>query len=139
MDIRMVLKCTDSMELYTDNKPYAFSIQLPRPLTLKGYWSVALLETFLPSRNKHSDEVYIYTNLCEDTIVGNRELPLLRKVHLEAEESSNKVFTFPYEVPVRLGQVHDVHVYIKDTKGLEARFLQEGVSLTLQLRFRGLQ
>jgi hypothetical protein len=55
--------------------------------------------------NKKTD-VYIYTNLCEDTIVGDKELPLLRRVYLKTS-SPNEIFTHPYEVPTRLGQVHD--------------------------------
>lgn len=49
MDIRMILKSTDSSAFYRNNKPYDFHVHLPRPLTLNGQWSVSLLETCLPS------------------------------------------------------------------------------------------
>lgn len=79
MDIRMILKSTDSSAFYINNKPYDFHVHLPRPLTLNGQWSVSLLETYLPS-SEYATDVYIYSNLCEDTIVGDKELPLLRRV-----------------------------------------------------------
>lgn len=45
----MVLKSTDSLDLYRNNKPYDFHVHLPIPLTLIGHWTVALLEACLPS------------------------------------------------------------------------------------------
>jgi hypothetical protein len=125
------------MEHFDDNQPYAFSVHLPRPLTLNGHWTISLLETCLPSGKKKNTEVFIYTNLCEDTIVGNKEVPLLRRVYLDG--SPNKIFTLPYEVPIRLGQVHDVQIYIKDATGQKASFLQGEVSVTLQLKYKGSQ
>lgn len=110
MDTRVLLMSTDSPDLYSNNTPYGFYVHIQRPLTLTGYWSVSLLDTCLFS-NKAKTEVYIYTNLCEDTIVGDRELPLLRRIYLK-RSAPNEIFIYPYEVPTRLGQVHDVHIYI---------------------------
>lgn len=131
MDIRMILKSTDSSAFYINNKLYDFHVHLPRPFTLNGQWSVSLLETYLPSSESATD-VYIYSNLCEDTIVGDKELPLLRRVYLK-RSSEDQISKYPYEVSTRLGQVHDVHIYIKDTDGLEASFLQKHTSVTLLL------
>lgn len=131
MDIRMILKSTDSSAFYINNKLYDFHVHLPRPLTLNGQWSVSLLKTCLPSSESETD-VYIYSNLCEDMIVGDKELPLLRRVYLK-RSSEDQIFKYPYEVSTRLGQVHDVHIYIKDTDGLEASFLQKHTSVTLLL------
>lgn len=136
MDIRMVLRSTDSLDLYRNNKPYDFHVHLPRPLTLIGHWTVALLEAYLPW-TKGKVDAYIYTNLCEDTIIGDKELPLLRRVNLKTS-SPNEIFTFPYEVSARLGQVHDVHIYIKDANGQDASFLQDYTSVTLLLKWKSL-
>ena len=131
----MLLKSSDSLDLYGNNKPYDFHVHLPRPLTLTGYWTVSLLEICMFS-NKRKD-VYIYSNLCEDTIVGDKELPLLRRVYLK-RSSPNEIFIYPYEVPTRLGQVHDVHVYIKDETGQEASFLREETTVTLELKWKSI-
>lgn len=132
MDIRMVLKSTDSFAFYRNNKPYDFQVHLPRPLTLNGQWSVSLLETCLPSSESETD-VYIYSNLCEDTIVGDKE----RRVYLK-RSSENQIFKYPYEVSTRLGQVLDVLIYIKDADGQEASFLQKHTSVTLLLKWKSL-
>lgn len=104
MDIRMVLKSTDSFAFYRNNKPYDFHVHLPRPLTLNGQWTVSLLETCLPSTESEMD-VYIYSNLCEDTIVRDKELPLLRRLYLK-RSFENQIFKYPYKVSMRLGQSH---------------------------------
>lgn len=135
MDIRMLLKSSDSLDLYSDNKPYDFYVHLPRPLTLTGFWTVSLLEVCM-FNNKRTD-LYIYTNLCEDTIVGDKELPLLRRVYSK-RSSPNEIFTYPYEVPTRLGQVHDVHIYIKDATGQEASFLRGDTSVILELKWKSI-
>lgn len=74
----------------------------------------------------------IFTQTSAKMIVGDKELPLLRRVYLK-RSSEDQIFKYPYEVSTRLGQVHDVHIYIKDTDGLEASFLQKHTSVTLLL------
>jgi hypothetical protein len=88
--------------------------------------------------NKRKD-VYIYSNLCEDTIVGDKELPLIRRVYLK-RSSPNEIFIYPYEVATRLGEVRDVHihVYIKDETGQEASFLREETNVTLKLKWKSI-
>lgn len=134
MSVRMVLKSTDSALFHPSNQPYSFRIHLPRPLDLKGVWTVSLLEFSLdPGKTNQQGfpEVFVCSNICEDTIVGDRELPLLRRVYLDKE---NIIYQSPYEVPVKLGQFQDVHVYIRDAKHSPASFLSGEVTLTLLLR-----
>lgn len=136
MDIRMVLKSTDSFAFYRNNKPYDFHVHLPRPLTLNGQWTVSLLETCLPSTESEMD-VYIYSNLCEDTIVRDKELPLLRRLYLK-RSFENQIFKYPYKVSMRLGQVLDVHICMKDADGQDASFLQRNTFVTLLLKWKSL-
>jgi len=77
-------------------------------------------------------ELYVCSDLCDDTIVGENELPLLRRVYLE--KTGNLIFQYPFEVPLRLGQFSDVHVYIRDGKNRPASFLSGEVTVTLQLK-----
>ena len=96
-------------------------------------WTVSLLEFSLdPGQTKQRGlpEVFLCSNICEDTIVG-KELPLIRIVYLEKE---NIIYQCPYEVPIKLGQFQDVHVYIRDVKGSTASFLFWEVTVTLLLR-----
>ena len=134
MSIRMVLKSTDSPLYHPSNQPYNFRVHLPKPLILNGVWTVSLLEFSLdPGQTKQRalPEVFLYSNICEDTIVGDKELPLIRRVYLEKE---NIIYQCPYEVPIKLGQFQDVHMYIRDAKGSPASFLFGEVTVTLLLR-----
>ena len=134
MSVRMVLKSTDSPLFHASNQPYSFRVHLPQPLNLKGVWTVSLLEFSLdPGQTKQRGlpEVFVCSNICEDTIVGDRELPLLRRVYLDKE---NIVYQSPYEVPIKLGHFQDVHVYIRDAKHSPASFLSGEVTVTLLLR-----
>lgn len=60
---------------------------------------------------KFKTDVYIYSNLCEDTIVGDKELPLFRQSCI-FEKITKSDIENPYKVPTILGEVHDVHIYI---------------------------
>ena len=130
----MVLKSTDSPLFHASNQPYSFRVHLPKPLILNGVWTVSLLEFSLdPGQTKQRGlpEVFVCSDICEDTIVGEREMPLIRRVYLDKE---NIVYQSPYEVPIKLGQFQDVHVYIKDAKNAPASFLSGEVTVTLLLR-----
>ena len=134
MSQRMVLKSTDSPLYHPSNQPDSFRVHLPKPLILNGVWTVSLLEFSLdPGQTKQRGlpEIFVCSDICEDTIVGEREMPLIRRVYLEKE---NIIYQCPYEVPIKLGQFQDVHVYIKDAKNAPASFLSGEVTVTLLLR-----
>ena len=73
-------------------------------------------------------------DLCNDIIVGDSHLPLLRRFYLGPQR--NIIFTLPYEIPVRLGYVRDVHIYIKGANMKDASFMKGAVSVTLLLKKR---
>ena len=130
----MVLKSTDSPLYHPSNQPDSFRVHLPKPLILNGVWTVSLLEFSLdPGQTKQRGlpEIFVCSDICEDTIVGEREMPLSRRVYLDKQ---NIIYQYPYEVPIKLGQFQDVHVYIKDAKNAPASFLSGEVTVTLLLR-----
>ena len=130
----MVLKSTNSPLFHPSNQPGSFRVHLPQPLDLKGVWTVSLLEfTINTGQTKYygTPEIFVYSDICEDTIVGERKLPLLRRVYLDKQ---NIIYQNPYEVPIELRQFQDVHVYIRDAKNAPASFLSGEVTVTLLLR-----
>ena len=130
----MVLKSTDSPLYHPSNQPDSFRVHLPKPLILNGVWTVSLLEFSLdPGQTKQRGlpEIFVCSDICEDTIVGEIEMPLIRRVYLDKQ---NIIYQYPYEVPIKLGQFQDVHVYIKDAKNAPASFLSGEVTVTLLLR-----
>ena len=123
MSVHMVLKSTDGVSLLENNAPYDFTVQLSRPINLKGYWVVALTELSIGYRDssKRIGDIYIFSNICDYSFVGATEKPLLRKVHISKEITEqymvnkgrhymvNLMFRTPYYVPVQLGS--DPYLY----------------------------
>ena len=130
----MVLKSTDSPQFHPNNTTYNFRVHLAQPLQLTGTWTISLLEFSIdPGKTKQQvlPELFVCSSLCHDSIVGEREIPLLRRVYLE---KPNIIYQYPYEVPIKLGQFQDVHVYITDAKNAPASFLSGEVTVTSLLR-----
>lgn len=134
--MRLIVRSNDNIGLFPSNVPHDFKIQLLHTLYLKGTWSIALREFTTTSWSGENlpDDVYIYSNLCDDTIVGNVEEPLLKRVYLGEHAKTNHIFWDPVYVPVRLGQVEQVRMYIKDKSGNPASFLDGTVTCELHLK-----
>jgi len=129
----MVLRSYDSSRIHSDNKPYDFRVHLPTPFSLSGFWSASLLEFSVKLGNTPTPlDLLVCCNICDDTIVGEKEIPLLRRVYLQ--NLGNVIYSLPIEVPLRIGQFGDVHVYIKGADGNEASFIQGDVTVTTQLK-----
>jgi hypothetical protein len=136
MSICVVLKSSDSTNIHKNNSSHDFRVHLPRPLDLDGTWNVSLLEfTALPSNGQI--EVFVCSDLCDDTFVGDKELPLLRRVWLK--KSGNIIYQVPFKVPLRICRVQDVHIYIRDRHNRPASFLQGDVTVTLLFQKTSLQ
>lgn len=133
MSLRMVLKSTDSASTHSDNKPYNFRVRLPRSLPLTGEWTVELTEFCNDSIGRLSDkEIFVYCSICEDTIIGECQGPLLRRIYLI--DSKNQIFSRPYRIPLRINDLTDLHIYIKDKNGGDASFLTGDSTVTLVFR-----
>ena len=133
----MVLASEDSNIIYPNNTPYDFLVQLSTPISLAGYWSISLLEFSIDRgqvpKKYPTAEVFVFSNLCDNTILAGREVPLLRRVWLE-DDKRNVIYKLPYDVPLRMGQFQEVHIYIKDSNGNPASFIRDKVTVTLHLK-----
>lgn len=131
----MVLRSTDSSE-YFENKPNSFRIQLNKQVQLDGYWTIGLTEFTTESwnSNKKSQEVFICCDMCEETFVGGKDMPLLRRVYLGEKQETNIIYELPYYVPVKIGQLQQICIYITDREGNLVSFLDGPVSVTLHFK-----
>ena len=103
-------------------------VHLPKLLYLHCIFS--LLE-FNISVATTQPKLYVCRNLCQDSIVGNRELPLLRLVNLK--KAGNIIYNYPYQVPLRFGEFQDVRVYIRNASNQPVSFLKGLTTVTLLL------
>ena len=105
-------------------------------MQLDGYWTVALTEFTTESwdSNKKSREVFICCDICEETFVGGKDMPLLRRVFLGEKKENNIIYKLPYYVPVKIGPLQQICIYITDKAGNFVSFLDGPVSITLHLK-----
>ena len=100
----MVLASDDSKFMYPNNKPDDFSVHLSTPVVLRGYWTVSLLEICI-ERGKvqqyPTSELFVFSNLCDNTVLGGHDVPLLRRVWLKGGQQ-NLIYQVPYDVPLRI-------------------------------------
>lgn len=131
----MVLRSTDSSE-YFENKSNCFRIQLNKQVQLDGYWTIGLTEFTTESwnSNKKSQEVFICCDMCEETFVCGKDMPLLRRVYLGEKQETNIIYELTYYVPVKIGQLQQICIYITDREGNLVSFLDGPVSVTLHFK-----
>lgn len=144
----MVLKSTDGNLLFENNTAYNFTVQLDRQIDLEGYWMVGLTEISLKYKDssKHIEDIYVYSNVCEESFVGSSEKTLLRKVYIKKDTTeqytvskqkhfkTDLIFGVPYYVPVRLARLNQIHIYITDDTGKLSSFINKDSSVTLHLK-----
>lgn len=104
---------TDSAE-YFENKPNYFRVQLNKQIQFDGYWTVALTEIHIQNwiTSKKNSDIFYCSDICEETIVGGKELSLLRYVNLGEKPNSNIIYTAPYYIPIKIGQLQHIAIYI---------------------------
>jgi hypothetical protein len=145
MSMRMILRSSDDEELF-GNTAHDFKVNLDQQTLLNSHWVVALTEINLCyiDTSKIIKDLYVYSNVCKDTIAGKSETSLLRRVH-KNKDSTNQIkikkkstmitnFDSPYYVPVRTGELDQIHVFIKDEHGQECSFLNRQACVVLHLK-----
>lgn len=135
MSVRLVVSSDDGKDLFLENKPHDFRVKLNQTIQLDGYWVVAVTEFTTTERNDSDQkpELFIFSDICQDSFIGNNEQPLLRRIYFDRKKQNNIVYHNPYYIPVRFSEIQHLHFYIKDDKGQDASFLKQKVTITLHL------
>ena len=110
------MSSTDSKQ-YFSNTPNIFTVQLNKQIQFDGYWVVALTEFDLKNNHPGSritnGEIFVCCDICQETFVGGREIPLLRRITLERDKDSNIIFSLPYYISVKVSQIQQIQIYLK--------------------------
>ena len=109
----LFLSSQDSLNYYPDNQQSDFSVYLPQVLHLEGVWTVALKEISL--FNLARQELIIYCNICEDSVVNAAKLPILKRLSLPQNRNNPITLTYPdsFYIPVKTKQISTVRIYIQ--------------------------
>lgn len=127
------LSSADSLSSYPDNRALDFNTLLPERIQLEsGGWRCGLTQLVLPHTpgNVGTDgevPLYLCCNICDDSIVGEKKLPVLARVTENHTEPSHVTY-----VKLRTRALSTVRVYLTDRHGAPAS-LRGGTSYcTLQ-------
>ena len=138
MERYIYVKSNESDKYFSDNKVCRFKVHLSLPLTLDGKWKVALTEFYasnqVRSRKKETGALYIFTDLCKESIVHGVEQPLLRRLNMNATDAWDYSMDSPYYLPVKKREVREFEIYIKSEDDNFASNLQDPLNLTLHLK-----
>lgn len=138
MDRYLYVQSDESDAYFDDNTSTRFRVQLKFPLYLPGVWKVALVEFHASEKSKSTKKaeegLYIYADLCKDSIVYGEERPLLRRFEKSDKSKWNYILDTPYYVPVTRTELREFEVYIKGERDEEVTHLVKPVHLTLHFK-----
>ena len=138
MDRYIYVHSNESDIFYEDNQTTNFRVQLKYPLYLPGVWKVALIEFNASEKSKSKlkadDGLYIYTDLCKESIVNGKERPLLRRLEKITKSKWDYILSTPFYVSIAKKEVREFNIYIRGENDLGDIYLQNPVRLTLHLR-----
>jgi len=134
MSIYVVLSSDKSSPYFPKNTPYKFKSHLNSPITLDGNWRMALIEADITSTLSKEDAIYVYSSICQDSIVEGEKKPLLRRLMPNTPGDWTIVAESPYYIPVNFKELYDIDVYITDREDKNASFLDRPSTLTLHFK-----
>jgi hypothetical protein len=77
MSFDMVVSNEANLNIYPENRPFKFRTYLQTPLVLKSKWKVVIIDINL-SQGQQSQDLYVYSDICGETIVDGSGQPLLK-------------------------------------------------------------
>lgn len=138
MDRYLYVRSDESNTYFDDNITSRFRVQLNFPLYLPGKWKVALVEFHATEKSrstiKADEGLYIYTDICKESIVYGEERPLLRRLEKNNKGRWDYILDTPFYVPVTKNELRDFEVYISRERDEEPLDLTKPVHMTLHLK-----
>lgn len=132
-DKYIYVQSDESNDYFPDNHMYRFKVHLNTPMSLKGFWKVALVEFHVQGKAT-GGVLYVYTNMCKESIVHGEEKTLLRRLEKNKKSEWNYLFDTPFYLPVEKKELREFEIYIKLKDGTYATQLTSPVNATLHLK-----
>ena len=109
MDFYIHLQSGNSRAYFPGNKASRFTTKLPETLHLEGRWKVALCRISYP-KMRNPTKMTVCGDICGETIVGEKRLPLLRII--DAKKKNSLSFNPAYYMPVRVQEMDRIFIEI---------------------------
>lgn len=137
MDFHLFLSSSDSKSVHQTNTPGDFMVELPRTKELEGAWECALIEFQLTGENVPFDPFCLCTDVCEDSCVGDFQLPILRRLTMKGRKKDAQFqFELPQYIPVKRNQIKRIQIYIRTTRHRTVTVASGELTCTLHFRHK---
>ena len=111
MSFYMIVISNQNLKYYPDNEPYHFKTKLQQTLQLPGKWKISLTEvSFLESKSSKVT-LYIYTDICRETVINGINAPLLRRT--VSDTGKNTTFKTTNYIPIVKSEINEIEFLIK--------------------------
>lgn len=131
MSYYIICQSDKSLNYYPDNTPCSFKIKLRQTIELNGFWKIALTEIKLNEVNAKDETLYIYSNLCGESIINGVNVPLLRRIVVNTNE--NTIFSSAYYIPVTKSEINEIEFQLETEQGNLAKHITNPVTLVVHL------
>lgn len=134
MDFFITLRSSDSKNFYPLNNTNRFILQLDEQIYLNGQWKVGLVDFAMSKALNAAREIYIFSDICGNSIVGGTRTRLLRRFFLKRRQN-DVVFSNPMYINVITHNFHSIQIDLKTREGLDIAFAPDTV-ITVVLHFK---
>ena len=150
-DVYAEIRSFDSVQLFPDNSASSFTVQLGSEIRFDGQWALALRDIIFEFSSEHrtnfaGQNMYIYTNIIDFSIIGANLKQLLKRVSLgrpihagnriiyRMNEADNTCCCGHYKI-ITTTHCLQLKVHIEDENGTPIDFPDKS-KVTLSLHFK---
>jgi hypothetical protein len=125
---------------YPHNNARDFIIKLPNTLYLDDAgWVCGLCEIQFTPNQQTPKTMFVLLDICQESIVNNKTLPLLRTVHFSYSDTQplqikSLIYDRVFYLPLKQQRVDQIHVYIKGVNNDVPSFADEPLMCTLHFK-----
>lgn len=106
------------------------TIELPIPLEVEGYYC-SVIEMNGKVRNGFSDNLYLCSDICEESYVNSIKMPVLRNINRNKNNAVSKTIVNVIWLKVIRPQISSIRLYIADEFGKIVSVEDNELSCTL--------
>ena len=138
MDFYVYVRSDEADKYFPENKAFKFIFRLNSPINLEGFWKVALVEFYalnnLRNRKPPSETLYIYSNICKESIINGSKRSVLRRVFQNDKSGWKNIFDSPFYLPLNTKYFQEFEIQITTEDLIEATFLKSPIYMTLHFK-----
>ena len=92
------------------------------------------MEVNISSSISKSNDIYLHSDICDDSNVNGNRKPLLRRLMTVEPGNWSAILETPHYVPVKLSEIDNIEIYITDEHGGLVSFLDYPSTVTLHFK-----